>query len=149
MLMIPKAALYLGLGGLLLFLWGALTLVNGNLAIWTIPTIGPHFVGPFVQLFYDTIILSFMSGVLWGFSSKKTGPSAAIGYVLSVLPALWVFFATGGGPVEASTNLIIGFLGLLFLDWYFWKNELAPEWWIKLRLLLTGIVVLFLSVGVF
>jgi hypothetical protein len=90
-----------------------------------------------------------MSGVLWGFASKQTGQSSTIGYGLSVLPALWAFFTTGGGPAEAGTNLIIGFLGLLFLDWYFWKNGLAPKWWLKLRILLTGIVVLFLSVGLF
>ena len=35
------------------------------------------------------------------------------------------------------------------LDWYFWKNRLAPQWWMKLRVLLTGIVVLLLSAGVF
>ena len=146
---IPKAPLYLGLAGLLPFLWGVLTLFNGDLALWTISMIGPRFAGPFVQLFYGAIILSFMSGVLWGFASKQTGRSSTIGYGLSVLPALWAFFTTGGGPAEAGTNLIIGFLGLLFLDWYFWKNGLAPKWWLKLRILLTGIVVLFLSVGLF
>jgi hypothetical protein len=146
---IPKAALYFGLAGLLPFFWGVLTLFNGDLALWTIAVIGPRFVGPFVQLFYGAIILSFMSGVLWGFSTKQKDPSAPIGYGLSVLPVLWVFFTTGGGHVESGINLIIGFLGLLFLDWYFWKNRLAPQWWMKLRVLLTGIVVLLLSAGVF
>ena len=146
---IPKAALYLGLTGLLPFFWGVLTLFNEDFKLWTVTMIGPRFVGPFVQLFYGSIILSFMSGVLWGFATKQTGQSATIGYSLSVLPALWVFLTMDGTAIESSTNLIIGFLGLLFLDWYFWKNGLTPVWWMKLRLLLTGIVVLFLGVGVF
>ena len=146
---IPKAPLYLGLTGLLPFLWGVLTLFNENLALWTNSVIGPRFVGPFIQLFYGVIILSFMSGVLWGFATKQTGRTATVGYILAVFPALWAFFTTSGGHVEAGKSLIIGFLGLLFLDWYFWKNGLAPDWWMNLRVLLTGIVVLFLSVGVF
>ena len=146
---IPKAALYLGLAGLLPFFWGIVTVLSEDFKLWTIARIGPRFVAPFVQLFYGSIILSFMSGVLWGFATQRSGQIAAIGYGLSVLPALWVFFTTGGTPVEASTNLIIGFLGVLFLDWYFWINGLTPVWWMKLRLLLTGIVVLILSMGVF
>ncbi len=146
---IPKPPLYLGLAGLLPFFWGLVTLLDGDLALLTISMIGPRFVGLSLQLFYGAIILSFMSGVLWGFATKQKGHSAATWYVLSTLPALWAFLTTGGPPIEANTNLIIGFLGLLFLDWYFWKNELTPAWWIKLRILLTGFVILFLCLGMF
>jgi len=41
-------------------------------------------------------------------------------------------------------NLIVGFGGLLLLDWYFWRLGLAPVWWMRLRLLLTTIVILTL-----
>ena len=90
-----------------------------------------------------------MSGVLWGFATKTTGPVATTGYALSVLPALWAFFMTGGGPVSAGMALMAGFIGLLGIDWLFWKQELAPPWWMHLRVLLTAIVVICLSVGVF
>ncbi len=145
---IPRAALILGLMGVIPFAWGALTLLVPPLAQWGVQTLGPRFVGPYVQLFYGAVILSFMSGVLWGFATKAEGGQAATGYALSVIPALWAFFMTGGGPVSAGTNLVFGFLGLLLLDWAFWRWGLAPAWWMHLRGLLTALVVACLAVGV-
>jgi hypothetical protein len=139
---IPRSALILGLAGLLPFLWGALTVLSAPVQQWALDALGGRFVGPFVQLSYGAIILSFMSGVLWGFATKATGRVATAGYVLSVIPALWAFFMVGGGPTTAAMNLITGFLGLLLLDWHFWRLGLAPSWWMHLRVLLTGIVVL-------
>ena len=141
---IPRSALILGLAGLLPFLWGALTVLNPTLQQWAIDNLGGRFVGPFVQLSYGMVILAFMSGVLWGFATKATGRVATAGYVLSVIPALWAFFMVGGGPTTAAINLITGFLGLLLLDWHFWRLGLAPKWWMHLRVLLTTIVVLSL-----
>lgn len=145
---IPTSALFLGLAGLIPFLWGALTMLWPGLGAWGGTVLGPRFVGPYVQLFYGAIILAFMSGVLWGFATKAQGREAAIGYGLSVIPALWAFFMTGGGPVTASLNLIFGFAGLLGLDWHFWRNGLAPAWWMRLRVLLSVIVILSLVPGV-
>ncbi len=139
---IPRSALFLGLAGLLPFLWGAATVLRPDLAAWGQLTLGGRFIGPYVQLFYGAIILSFMSGVLWGFATKATGQVATAGYILSVVPALWAFFMTGGGPTAAAVNLIVGFLGLLLLDWHFWRLGLAPAWWMHLRGLLTVIVIL-------
>ncbi|WP_425039849.1 DUF3429 domain-containing protein [Primorskyibacter sp. S187A] len=144
---IPRSALILGLAGVLPFAWGAATLLSPALGQWGLSMIGPRFVGPYVQLFYGTVILSFMSGVLWGFATKADGAQAATGYALSVIPALWAFFMTGGGPTSASLNLITGFAGLLVLDFAFWRWGLAPPWWMGLRLLLTGLVVICLTVG--
>ena len=146
--MIPRAPFLLGLAGLIPFLWGALTLLVPGLTEWGTDVLGPRFVGPYVQLFYGSVILSFMSGVLWGFATKTDGARAATGYGLAVLPALWAFFMTGGGPVSAGTNLIFGFLGLLLLDFAFFRWGLTPDWWMRLRVLLTTAVVLCLSVGV-
>ena len=146
---IPRAALILGLAGTLPFLWGAVTVLVPSLGLWTAQTLGGRFAGPYVGLFYGAVILSFMSGVLWGFATKADGAQAATGYALSVIPALWAFFMTGGGPVTAAANLIAGFLGLLLLDWQFQRWGLAPDWWLKLRLLLTAIVVASLLPVVF
>jgi hypothetical protein len=145
---IPKSALVLGLAGLIPFLFGAGTLLSDPLAAFGMETFGPRFIGPYVQIFYGTIILSFMSGVLWGFATKATGTVATTGYGLSVLPALWAFFSVGGGSVAATTNLIAGFIGLLALDYVFWRQGLTPPWWMHLRVLLTAIVVACLAVGV-
>lgn len=138
---IPRTALLLGIAGLIPFLWGVVTLHSDAAANLTLSLLGPRFVGPYIQLFYGTVILSFMSGVLWGFATKTTGSAAAAGYVLSVIPALWAFFMTGGGPVSSGVNLITGFLGLLILDFYFSRAGLTPQWWMKLRILLTSGVV--------
>ena len=145
---IPRAPLFLGLAGLIPFVWGALTVLNDDLATWGLQNIGPRFIGPYVQLFYGSVILSFMSGVLWGFATKAAGAQAATGYVLSVIPALWAFFMTGGGPTGAATNLIFGFVGLLMLDFAFFRWGLTPRWWMSLRVLLTAIVVACLAITV-
>ena len=88
-----------------------------------------------------------MSGVLWGFATKADGRVAATGYGLSVLPALWAFLFVGGGPVSAATFLVFGFIGILGLDWLFWRHGLAPAWWMTLRLILTaGVLVSLLPI---
>ena len=146
---IPRAPLWLGLAGLTPFVWGALTGLVDPLANWGAATFGGRFVGPYIQLFYGTVILSFMSGVLWGFATKTSGAKATAGYILAVIPALWAFFMTSGGPVGAGLNLMFGFAGLQVLDAAFWHWRLAPRWWLKLRTLLTAVVLACLAVGVF
>ncbi len=141
---IPVAPLVLGLGGLLPFFWGVATAWFPALGQWTATAIGPRFVGPYIQLAYGTVILSFMSGALWGFATRATGAVAATGYALSVIPALWAFFLVGGGPVSAATYLALGFVGILGLDAMFVAQGLAPRWWMTLRLILTAGVVLSL-----
>lgn len=149
MLSIPRAPLILGLAGLLPFVWGVFSAASPGLQDWGIQTIGARFVGPYVSLFYGAVILSFMSGVLWGFATKLEGGQAATGYVLSVIPALWAFFTTGGGAENAAVNLMIGFLGLLVLDWHFWRFDATPPWWMQLRIMLTSIVIASLAALVF
>ncbi len=146
---IPRSALLLSLAGLIPFLWGALTVLLPDLAMWTAQTIGGRFAGPYVMLFYGAIILSFMSGVLWGFAARLEGAQAATGYALSVIPALWAFIMTGGGQTSTGISLMAGFAGLLGLDWLFWHHGAAPEWWMTLRVPLTAVVLACLSVGVF
>ncbi len=142
--MIPRPALAIGLAGLLPFLWGALTVLLPGLAEATVHAIGPRFAGPYVLAAYGTVILCFMSGALWGFAC--TG-RVALPYALSVLPALWAFFAVGGGPAQALSALVVGFLGILVFDLQFASWGLAPAWWMRLRLLLTAVVVPCLLVG--
>jgi hypothetical protein len=144
MQMIPRSALILGLAGLIPFVWGALTMAAPGVADWTVTVFGPRFVGPYLQLSYGIVILSFMSGVLWGFAARADGREATIGYALSVIPALYGWIMVGGGPTSASIHLMAGFAGLLGLDWHFAQRGLAPPWWMPLRVILTGLVVLTL-----
>ena len=144
--MIPRAALILGLAGLIPFVWGVFTQLSPALGDWGIVTLGPRFVGPYVSLSYGVVILAFMSGVLWGFATQARGQWAVIGYGVSVLPALWAFSFVGGGPDAAARWLAVGFVGLLGLDFVFWRQGLAPEWWMQLRLMLTAGVLVCLVI---
>ena len=146
---VPRPALWLGLAGLIPFYWGAASALSDPLFDLGQSVFGPRFVGQYVQLAYGTVILSFMSGVLWGFSTKATGATAALCYSLSVLPALWAFAFIGGGADRAAVFLILGFTGLLGLDWQFWRWGFTPNWWLSLRILLTSLVVFALFLGIF
>jgi len=145
---IPRSALLLGLAGLIPFIWGAATALSPALADWGGQFVGPLFIGTYVSLTYGTVILSFMSGVLWGFATRASGNDAAMGYALSVVPALWAFFMVNGDPGNAAVNLFAGFVGLLLLDWHFWRMGTAPDWWLRLRLVLTGVVLVCLLVSI-
>ncbi len=138
--MIPRPALVLGLAGLLPFLWNVATVISPALADLGLHWVGPRFVGPYVGLAYGTVILAFMSGVLWGFAVRARA-KAGLFYALSVIPALWAFAFVGGGPLQATYWLVVGFVGLLGLDWYFGSQGLTPPWWMSLRVLLTTCVV--------
>jgi Protein of unknown function (DUF3429) len=142
---IPLSALLLGLAGLLPFLWGLGTYWLPAIHDLTMTLFGPRYVAPFVSLTYGGIILCFMSGVLWGFATRAAADTAGIFYALSVLPALWVFLLVGNGVESSARFLIAGFAGLLALDWLFWRQGLAPEWWMRLRGILTAGVVLCLA----
>lgn len=146
--MIPRSALFLGLAGLLPFLWGALNVLYPPSLAWGGTMLSPMFKGTYVSLTYGTVILSFMSGVLWGFATKAKGPAAALGYGLSVIPALWAFFMVNGQPGDAAVNLAAGFVGLLLLDFSFAGQGLAPPWWMRLRLILTAVVLACLAVPI-
>lgn len=145
---IPRPALVLGVAGLIPFVWGALSFMSPHLTMLGATWFGPRFIGPYVQIAYGTVILAFMSGVLWGFATKAEAGQAWLAYGLSVIPALWAFLFVGGGPFSAQIYLIVGFLGVLGIDWAFWTNSLTPPWWMRLRVGLTAVVVLCLGLGV-
>lgn len=140
---IPPAALILGLAGLLPFLWSAATQLSPALAGWAAGLMPPMFLGAYVGLTYGTLILAFMSGVLWGFAVRGTEP---LPYALSVVPALWAFFAVTDASDISSIFLITGYLGLVMLDATFAAQGLAPGWWLRLRLPLTAVTVACLAV---
>lgn len=145
---IPVSALTLGLAGLIPFLWGAANVVWPASGGWVGAWLPPMFRGTYVSLTYGVVILSFMSGVLWGFATKAKGAKAALGYALSVVPALWGFIMVNGDPANAAVNLWAGFAGLLMLDWFFAQQGLAPAWWMRLRVLLSAVVLACLAVPI-
>ena len=143
--MIPRSALYLGLAGLLPFLWAAAGLLVPAIGEFTVGFLGQRFNPGYMLVAYGWTILCFMSGVLWGFATKSNEAKA---YALSVLPALWAFFTVGGGNGPATSALIIGFILVFACDVQFRSWGLAPDWWLKLRAFLTLVVLICLGMGV-
>lgn len=144
---VPHTALLLGLAGLLPFLWGAATALWPEFGVPVARRIGIDFVGVPVLAGYGKIILAFMSGVIWGFAARADDHRAPLAYVLSVIPALWAFFLVVGATPAALIFLIAGFIGLLGIDALFWHHGLAPGWWMRIRIMLTTVVVACLAVG--
>ena len=132
---IPRVPFWLGMAGLIPFLFG------------TVLALTPDAGGRQVLGAYGSVILSFMSGVLWGFATRAPARDRLWAYGFSVLPALYVFFMVqdsklglglyGLRPVEA---LAYGFAGILVLDLLYQLRGLAPGWWMRLRLLITAVV---------
>ncbi len=146
---VPRSALWLGFAGLLPFFWGVGTHYVPAIHDLTMNTVGPRYVAPFVLLNYGQIILAFMSGVIWGFAARAAGGVQALGFALSVIPALWAFFFVGGGPTSAAIYLMTGFIGLLMIDAFFWRHGLTPPWWMALRIPLTACVCACLAIPAF
>ena len=145
---IPTAPLWLGLAGVLPFLWGAISAWNTDISLPIADWLGPGFLGRDLQLTYGAVILSFMSGVLWGFACKAPKQKAPLFFGLSVLPALWAAFVLASNAPEPLAALSAGFLALFGLDIVFFRHRLTPDWWLNLRALLTALVLTCLSVPV-
>jgi hypothetical protein len=143
---IPTSALLLGLAGLLPFLYGAVSVLVPGLAglgrIWS-----PNHTGAALLQIYGIVILCFMAGVIWGFATRADGRQATLFYALSVLPAIFVFLTAFAQPRPSLVMLILAFLALLAVDASAARQGLAPPWWMRLRLLLTTIVVICLAIG--
>lgn len=144
---IPSSALLLGLAGLIPFLWGASSSVSLLLEYMPVPTLPPAFTSTTLLVNYGTVVLCFMAGVIWGFAANVDGPLMPSGLALSVIPALWIFVFSAQPDAVKLLALIGGFCGLLIIDYACVHLELAPPWWISLRLLLTGVVVFCLTIG--
>ena len=144
---IPNSAFILGLSGLIPFFWGTVTSLDFVLENLKLTGLSEEYIGSKINLIYGTIILAFMSGVLWGFAANARGKRQPIGFILSVLPALWAFFTFNGILLNPFMSLIIGFCGVFAIDirFYYWK--LTPEWWLSLRSILTLFVIFFLSIN--
>ena len=144
---IPNSALILGLAGLIPFFWGAVTSYNFVSENLKLTGLGDEYIGSNVNLIYGTIILAFMSGVLWGFAANVGDKRRPFGFILSVLPALWAFFTFNGLLMNPVTSLIIGFLGVFAIDIRFYYWQLTPKWWLSLRGVLTLFVIICLSIN--
>lgn len=137
---IPLAVAGLGYGGLLPFLILAFaSIVDAyHRPLWIEALIA-----------YGAVILSFVGALHWGFAmtlSDLSMPKRNECFVWSVFPALvaWVAFLLP--PVVAGMLLIAGFLLQYWQDYRLSKMHCLPDWYLNLRLRLTVVASLCLSV---
>ena len=136
---IPRAARALGWLGVLPFAAYAAAVA----AAWSPP--GPAALT--VLLAYAAVILSFMAGVQWGVSMGVASGAHTRGYGLSVLPALLAWVCLLLAPVPALALLMLGFAALLAYDLSVVRAGHAPGWYSRLRIELTGAVLLSLGLA--
>ncbi len=140
---IPLTPLFLGLAGVLPFAFLSATKIFGFDTAFGLPT------QPTSAL-YSLVILSFMSGCIWSFS---TGKGDYLGCALSTAPTLVGFFLVASTTVNSS----FGFVGvvkafvllfplLLILDYRAHQLGQTPDWWMQLRTILTALVVICLLI---
>ena len=146
---VPRMAAALAGAGLIPFLWGAATTLSPALAAAGRGWLPAGLTGPEVLLRYGIVILCFMSGVFWGFAARAEGRGAGLLYLMSVVPALYIFVNIGTTPQATALALLVGFAGILAIDWQAWRAGLAPAWWMRLRLPVTGVVLVALLPVVF
>ena len=129
---IPGAALVLGLAGLIPF-------VAGAAAPWVPVPLIPPALGVELVTAYGAIILSFLGGIRWGTAiGPYGGQRQSLEFSASVLGSLAGLAALFIPPVPALTLLIAGFLMQALWDVTSVESGRLPEWFGKLRMVLTG-----------
>ena len=100
---------------------------------------------------YGPIILSFMAAVQWGAALAASGEKQQHRwYAFSVLPALVGWFALAvyldGHVIPATLMVFAGFVVVFFGDDKATKQGLLPAWYLRLRIVLTALVLPLLAI---
>lgn len=140
---IPRAALLLGVGGLIPFI-----------GLAAVITIAPDSVGlgqralHMALVTYAALIASFIGGARWG-NALSGDPRQTGEYIISVIPSLMAWFALAT-PRPYDLMMLIGlFLAQGVSDVGLALSGGAPRWYGKLRVLLTAIATLSLLAALF
>jgi hypothetical protein len=128
---IPAPARWLGAGGLIPF-------VAGAIGLWFAPT-GWHAEIFGMLLLYAAIILSFIGAVHWGLALRTAEGESALWRRLgvSVVPALVAWFALMAPPFTALGVLALMF-GVMYVVDRLLLSNIAPDWYRRLRALLSA-----------
>lgn len=104
---------------------------------------------------YAALILSFLGGLWWGLAARAERPPEWL-WVAAITPSLialasavpWATGQTWPGP--SLTVLGVALIGALAVDLMLARRDLAPPWWMSLRLPLSiglGALTLVLAVA--
>lgn len=141
---IPTAALVLGAAGIIPFLACTVGLAAGL----TLPVIGGGARLTQALIVYGVAILSFLGGVRWGIAlGYEDDGQARRDYAIAVVPALVGWGATLLAPTPALWTLCAAFILQGLMDYGLYCREVAPEWYGRLRLGLSGAVAVLLGVA--
>lgn len=124
----------LGLAGLIPFI-GA-----GALAWWAPPAWQITAVYGFS--YYSAVILSFLGGVHWGSALQVSRAGNRRRLILAMLPSLIAWLALLFDVMFGLWVLLAGFILIAGYDFSRDGRDGFPRWYLKLRLLLTAVVVL-------
>ena len=94
-----------------------------------------------IAVAYGAVILSFLGGIRWGDAVAK---DAAATLFVSVLPSLAGFAALLVNNFNGAVILIAGFAALAI--WDFIAPGTLPNWFIRLRMLVSAIVIACLMI---
>ena len=137
---VPKVVKIISILGLLPFIFGAIASLQLSLIEDTLNKFFLNF-----SILYSALILSFLGGCLFGFEClSKSVPNKKRVWI-AILPTLWAILALQITNFSASI-LAIGFLLVYEVDRKAYAAGTVPYWWLSLRLPLTAIVILSLSI---
>ena len=135
-----RFAWFLGLSGLIPFFTGLLLTFTGD---WSSAAVtGLSLSGPKVMLSYGAVILSFMGAIHWGAALERE-PDRAWPYFVSVIPALYGWMVWGlsllnpAGSGLLMMALALGFVILLIFDLVRGRAGDFPNWYARMRVVLT------------
>lgn len=127
-----------------LTLAGAIPFAGLALAVWIAPS-EYHVQAGNALIAYAAIILSFLGGIQWGGAvalAESAPKSAQTMWLLSVIPSLlaWaMLFVPGSGARVIVAICLFAFVWVV--DALLHLQKLIPNWFFRLRTLITAIVV--------
>jgi Protein of unknown function (DUF3429) len=127
-----------------LTLAGAIPFAGLALAVWIAPA-AYHAQAGSALIAYAAIILSFLGGIQWGGAvalAESAPKSAQTMWLLSVIPSLlaWaMLFVPGSGARVIVAICLFAFVWVV--DALLHLQKLIPNWFFRLRTLITAIVV--------
>lgn len=132
----PKIPYFLGWAGLIPF---------GSAALFTHSNIDTFVRYGFLGgTAYGAVILSFLGAVHWGLTMRED--RSPHWYVWSITPALLGFVTLLIFDVEIRVVALIPLFGLTWLiDRKAFKHGLIPDWYLRLRTILTGGAIISLA----
>lgn len=135
----PIAAALLGPAGVVPF-------VALSAALWLAPAERVGWLADALTA-YGAVILSFLGAVHWGLVMRGAPGEQGRWLSLGVVPALVAWFTTMMPHALALSILVLAFGGALVLDLMAVGAGLAPTWYRRLRLPLSGAVMTCLALS--